>query len=113
MPLKPELSTLDRLRELFLPTLRFMGFELYDLKLLTHAGTTTLRVAIDQPAGVSLDDCERVSKSLGALDEYRRFLGRRANIRYRVPPGERVAEGRLTAVSEQAVELQGKDGRTT
>ena len=139
MPLKPELSTLDRLRELFLPTLRFMGFELYDLKLLTHAGTTTLRVAIDQSAGVSLDDCERVSKSLGALldqadlmpsrydlevsspgaerplrslDEYRRFLGKRANVRYRVPPGERVAEGRLTAVSEQAVELQGKDGRT-
>ncbi len=124
---------LNRLRELFLPTLDFLGYELYDLKLTGTGGHPTLRVAIDKPEGVSLDDCERVSKTLSALldqadpwpnrydlevsspgaerplrtiDEYRRFLGKRANIRYRVGESERVAEGRLLAVSTEQVELR-------
>jgi ribosome maturation factor RimP len=131
-------ATVDRLRQLFLPTLNFLGFELYDLKLLgQHA--PLLRVTIDRPSGVTLDDCERVSHSLGALldqedplpgrytlevsspgaerplrnlDEYRRFLGRRANIHYRVDGGQRVSEGRMVSVSEDRVELQVRDGQT-
>ncbi|HYM51673.1 MAG TPA: ribosome maturation factor RimP [Candidatus Limnocylindrales bacterium] len=127
----------DRLRELFLPTLTFLGFELYDLKLL-GTGAPTLRVMIDRSEGVTLDDCERVSHSLGALldqadplpgrytlevsspgaerplrgiDDYRRFLGKRANIRYRVDGGERVAEGRMVGVQEDRVELQLRDAQ--
>lgn len=129
---------LSRLRELFLPTLDFLGYELYDLKLTGTGGHPTLRVAIDKAEGVSLDDCERVSKSLSALldqadplpnrydlevsspgaerplrniDDYRRFLGKRANIRYRVGESERVAEGRLLAVSTEQVELRLRDQR--
>ena len=59
-------ATVERLRGLFLPTLTFLGFELYDLKLLGQH-SPLLRVTIDRPQGVSLDDCERVSHSLGAL----------------------------------------------
>jgi ribosome maturation factor RimP len=129
---------LSRIRELFQPTLNFLGYELYDLALTGTGGHTTLRVRIDRPQGVTLDDCERVSKSLSALldqadplpsrydlevsspgaerplrnlDDYRRFVGRRANVRYRVGESEQVAEGRLTAVSEQAIELQLGDGK--
>ncbi|HEX3629426.1 MAG TPA: ribosome maturation factor RimP [Candidatus Dormibacteraeota bacterium] len=129
---------LTRIRELFTPTLNFLGYELYDLALTGSSGHTTLRVRIDRPSGVTLDDCERVSKSLSALldqadplpnrydlevsspgaerplrslEEYRRYIGKRANVRYRVGESEQVAEGRLTAVSDDMLELQLGDGK--
>jgi ribosome maturation factor RimP len=131
-------NQLTRIRELFQPTLNFLGYELYDLTLTGTGGHTTLRVRIDRPQGVTLGDCERVSKSLSALldqadplptrydlevsspgaerplrnlDEYRRFIGERANVRYRMGDGEQVAEGRLTAVSDQMIELQLGEGK--
>jgi len=134
----PTTTQLTRIRELFQPTLNFLGYELYDLALTGVAGHTTLRVQIDRPQGVTLDDCERVSKSLSALldqadplptrydlevsspgaerplrnlDEYRRFIGRRANVRYRLGDSEQVAEGRLTAVSDDMIELQLGEGK--
>jgi len=129
---------LTRIRELFQPTLTFLGYELYDLAITGAGRHTTLRVQIDRPQGITLDDCERVSKSLSALldqvdplptrydlevsspgaerplrnlDEYRRFIGRRANVRYRVGDSEQVTEGQLTAVSEQMIELQLGEGK--
>jgi ribosome maturation factor RimP len=126
----------ERVRELILPTLNILGFALYDLKVLGSGRGAILRVTIDRPDGVTLDDCEKVSQSLGplldqadpfpdrytlevsspgaerplrSLDEYRRFLGMRANIRYRVDGSERVAEGRLTAVSDDEVVLEMRD----
>jgi len=133
-------AQLTRVRQLIQPTLNFLGYELYDLSLTGGGAHPTLRVRIDKPEGVSLDDCERVSKSLGALldqadpvpttydlevsspgaerplrtlDEYRRFVGKRANVRYRTGESERVAEGRLSAVSDDAIELQLRDRKGT
>jgi len=42
------------------------GVEVFDVELLGK-GKLLLRVAIDKEGGVTLDDCERFSKSLGAL----------------------------------------------
>jgi ribosome maturation factor RimP len=56
------MSQLDRIRELIMPTLSFLDYELYDLALAGSGATTTLRVRIDRPEGVTLADCERVSK---------------------------------------------------
>ena len=121
-----------------MPTLSFLGYELYDLAVAGTGSNTTLRVRIDRPEGVSLADCERVSKSLSALldqadpfptryelevsspgaerplrnlEEYRRFVGHRANVHYRVGDSEQVAEGRLTAVSDDMIELQLGEGK--
>ena len=121
-----------------MPTLTYLGYELYDLTLAGSGGNTTLRVRIDRAEGITLDDCERVSKSLGALldqadpfptryelevsspgaerplrnlDEYRRFVGRRAKVRHRVGDSEQVAEGRLTAVADDMIELQLGEGK--
>ncbi len=140
MVMSQTISHAERVRELIEPTLTFLGYEIYDVTLSGSGGHTTLRVRIDKPEGVTLDDCERVSKSLGALldtadplptrydlevsspgaerplrtlDEYRRFIGRRANVRYRVGDGERVAEGRLSAVSDEAIELQLRRGKAS
>jgi ribosome maturation factor RimP len=135
----PTTSQLDQIRELIMPTLSFLGYELYDLAVAGSGASTTLRVRIDRPEGVTLADCERVSKSVSALldqadpfptryelevsspgaerplrnlDEYRRFVGRRANVRYRMGgDSEQVAEGRLTAVSDAMIELQLGEGK--
>ena len=55
----------DRLIELLEPPLAAMGFEIADLD--AHAGRRgLLRIYIDSEAGVTLDDCERVSEQLSA-----------------------------------------------
>ncbi len=67
MVMSQTISHAERVRELIEPTLTFLGYEIYDVTLSGSGGHTTLRVRIDKPEGVTLDDCERVSKSLGAL----------------------------------------------
>jgi ribosome maturation factor RimP len=55
----------ERLLELLEPTLAAMGFELADLD--AHVGRRgLLRLYIDRPGGVTVDDCQRVSEQVGA-----------------------------------------------
>ncbi|HJR69796.1 MAG TPA: ribosome maturation factor RimP [Gammaproteobacteria bacterium] len=55
----------ERLLELLEPTLTAMGFELADLD--AHVGRRgLLRLYIDRPGGVTVDDCQRVSEQVGA-----------------------------------------------
>ena len=131
-------AQLARIRELFQPTLTFLGYELYDLSLTGTGGHTTLRVRIDRPEGVTLDDCERVSKSLCALldqadplptrydlevsspgaerpllehGQWLRALGQRVNVRFRSGEADTVVEGRLLAVGEDALEVEIRERR--
>jgi ribosome maturation factor RimP len=111
-----------------------MGYELYSIDQ-TGAGGRTLRIAVDKPEGVSLDDCERVSEVAGPLldaadlirghytlevsspgaeralrneAEYARYLGRRVNIRYRAGESEGVVEGTLAAVDQHGIAVKGR-----
>ncbi len=55
----------ERLLELLEPAVTALGFELADLD--AHAGRRgLLRLYIDRPGGVTLDDCQRVSEQVGA-----------------------------------------------
>ncbi|WP_298135364.1 ribosome maturation factor RimP [Acidiferrobacter sp.] len=55
----------DRLRALVEPALAHLGFEVVDIEFVS--GQKTLRIYIDRPQGVDVDDCARVSRQVSAL----------------------------------------------
>ena len=118
------------------PVVTGQGYELVDLefKLDAQAGGWVLRVFIDRPAGVGLDDCATVSRELSAvLDvadviaqhyslevsspglnrplkkeaDFARFVGKKAKIRTRRPIGEsrRNFSGTLVGVDAGKVKI--------
>ena len=120
---KPDLADL---RELVSPSLRYAGVELVDLQW----GGGTLRLVIDRPGGVTLDDCEKVSTSVSAaLDAYdpiqgrymlevtspgaerplrshedwQSALGKHVAVRYRTDDSEVSLQGLLSAVTDKTV----------
>ncbi len=95
------------------------------------AGAERLRLVIDHPDGVTLAMCERVTKHLTDLlvdyglevsspgprrpltkpDHYRRFLGRRAQLRLRNPrDGHDKLTGELVGASDAEVTVAADEG---
>lgn len=59
-----------RTEELLLPIIAEHNFELVDVEYVKEAGTWYLRAYVDKEGGISIDDCEVVSRALEAkLDE--------------------------------------------
>ena len=66
---KESRSVVDRISEAVSPILWTLGLELADVVCVGQGPRSVVRVFIDKPEGVTLDDCERVHKALGpALD---------------------------------------------
>ncbi len=128
-------TTSDQLAELVQPSLRHLGLDLVDL-VWRPGRTSVLRLVIDSPSGVTLDDCERVSHAVGAVldaydpittryelevsspgaerpltseSEWQGALGRRINVRYRAGEAETVVEGRLLRLDESSLDLESRD----
>ena len=60
----------ERVFELAKPVVEEEGCSLWDVEYLREAGTWYLRIYIDKDGGVSIDDCERISRRLDPiLDE--------------------------------------------
>jgi ribosome maturation factor RimP len=58
-----------RIEEVVQPVLRDHGLTLVDLEWRGHRPRGVLRVFVDKPGGVGIDDCQRASRELGdALD---------------------------------------------
>lgn len=55
------------LAELIEPVVKRLGFELADLEVRLGGRNGLVRLFIDQPRGVTLDDCEQVSLAVSAL----------------------------------------------
>jgi len=114
------------------------GFELVHVEVRGQAGTRLLRVYLDQPGGIGLEDCERASRALTAamdLDEYtlevsspgldrlltkrsdfERFAGQRARIRTREAiAGTRIFLGTIEGADDEGVRLrrEGQSAETT
>ena len=59
-----------RLKQLTLPVVEACGLSLYDLMLVKEGGQWYFRIFIDSAAGVTIEDCEKVSRAMSdRLDE--------------------------------------------
>lgn len=57
-------STVEKLIE---PTVRELGFSLWDVEYVKEGATWYLRITIDSPDGVDLDGCEKVHRAIDPL----------------------------------------------
>jgi ribosome maturation factor RimP len=133
-------DALARITELVLPSLTQCGVELYGAEWDGQNTPPTLRLLIEKPGGVGLDDCEQVSHAVAAVldahdpisstytlevsspgaerpllerEQWVRALGRRVNVRFRSGEADTVVEGRLLAVGEDALEVEIRERRGT
>jgi len=128
----------DQLGELLAPVVAGLGYELWELEFAPRAGGGLLRLYIDSPAGISLDDCERVSRAVsGTLDaadpipgaytlevsspgldrvlrtpaHFERFTGERVKLEMMQPvEGRKRFAGRLTKVAGGEITLELENG---
>jgi ribosome maturation factor RimP len=117
-------------------TLAGMGYELVDFEI---SGRGLYRVFIDQPSGITLNDCERVSNQLTRLfavegvnydrleisspgldrplkkeADFVRFRGSKANLKLRMPlEGRKNFTGILGETRDGVLQLEMDDGRVT
>ncbi len=67
--LRRAMSLREKLITLLEPTLEAMGYELVELEARSNPKNGLVRLYIDKPGGVGLDDCEQVSHQVsGVLD---------------------------------------------
>jgi len=57
----------ERLLEMLEPVVTGLGYELLEIEFQPRGRDGLLRLYIDQPAGITLDDCERVSNQVSAV----------------------------------------------
>ena len=124
----------DQLTELLGPVVGNLGYELWELEYVTRPGGGLLRLYIDSPNGISLEDCERVSRAVSAamdtadpipghytlevsspgLDRvlrtrahFERFAGESVKLELSQPVnGRKRFSGRLLQVTKQGISLE-------
>ena len=62
-------DNLTQIETLVLPILDDLGYELVDLQLQQDGKQLSLRIFVDKPAGITLDDCVEVSREVSAILE--------------------------------------------
>ena len=119
------------LAEVLESTVHGMGYELVDTQLSRHGGL--VRIFLDKPGGVTVDDCAEVSRQLQRVLEveginydrlevsspgldrplrserdFARFAGQQADVRMRLPDGSgrRRFVGRVRAVAAGVLTLE-------
>lgn len=129
----------DRLTALLEPTVSGLGYELLGIDRGRGGGAQLLRLYIDHEKGISVEDCERVSRQVSdvldvegavrgeytlevsspgierplfTLEQHRRFVGEQVAVRLRVPlEGRRRLRGVLQAVGEDSIVVDVDEGR--
>ncbi|MCG5500038.1 ribosome maturation factor RimP [Ectothiorhodospira lacustris] len=121
------------LKELITPVIAGLGFELWGLEYRVQRNSALLRIFIDGPNGINLDDCAAVSDQVSGVldvedpipvpyrlevsspgmdrplftpDQFRRYQGEDIRVRLNWPvEGQRNYRGRIAGVEETAVIL--------
>lgn len=64
----------ERTEKILLPIVEKKHFELVDVEYIKEAGNWYLRAYIDKPGGITVDDCEIVSRALGEILDKEDFI---------------------------------------
>lgn len=64
----------SKTEELVMPLIEQNEFELVDVEYVKEGGNWYLRVYIDKPNGINVDDCELISRALGDLLDENDFI---------------------------------------
>jgi ribosome maturation factor RimP len=124
----------ERLIALIEPVLARLGYELIELEYAAGRSQAVVRIFIDTPAGITVDDCERVSREIAALLDvddpiptaytlevsspgfdrllrtpahFERFVGSRVFVELKAPrAGRKRYTGQLQAVTATGIELE-------
>lgn len=56
-----------RLENLLKPVIEELQYELYDIQYAKEGKNNFLRITIDQPQGIKIEDCEKVNKAIDTL----------------------------------------------
>lgn len=125
------------LRRLATPAIEVLGFEFWGMEYQVGKRHALLRIFIDGPEGVTVDDCALVSRQLSALldvedpiageytlevsspgldrplytlDQYRRYIGETVKLRLRSPyEGRRNFRGVLHGIEDDDIVLAVED----
>lgn len=126
--------TSEELIQLLEPTVEGLGYELSDLELKLGGRDGVIRVYIDKPDGIGLEDCETVSRQISAVldvedpipghyvlevsspgldrrltkvEHFQRFTGETVKVKLRFPlEGRRNYRGQLMTVDEESIEVE-------
>ncbi|MBT3196468.1 MAG: ribosome maturation factor RimP [Gammaproteobacteria bacterium] len=79
----------DTLYEVVTPVVEGLGYELVGIEYIPQGKHSLLRIYIDQPSGITLDDCEKVSHQLSAVMDVEDPLGHHYNLEISSPGLER------------------------
>ncbi|MDR0949502.1 MAG: ribosome maturation factor RimP [Lachnospiraceae bacterium] len=71
---KRDLSYCERTQSLAEPITTSYGLEIYDIDYLKEGSEYYLRIYIDKPGGVTIQDCEKVSKAISPLLDREDFI---------------------------------------
>jgi ribosome maturation factor RimP len=72
-PEEKNVSVVDTIRPMVESTVSGLGFELYGIKFFRAGKHSVLRIFIDKTGGVSIQDCEQVSRDLSELLDEQSF----------------------------------------
>ncbi|MFA9463759.1 MAG: ribosome maturation factor RimP [Velocimicrobium sp.] len=64
----------ERTEQLLLPIMQENGYELVDVEYVKEAGNCFLRAFVDKEGGITIDDCEIVSRALSDLLDQNDFI---------------------------------------
>lgn len=122
------------MRELIEPVIQQVGLQLLDVSWHPGRGRATLRVTVDRPGGVTIDECGRASeaasglldrredllpgpyalevsspgaeRSLSSEHDFATALGRRVRLTLKDETTQTVVEGRLVALGPDELDLE-------